>query len=187
MQSFDQLPLPLLSLNATGLEEQLATRLLQGADRDIIDLNITPVGPRTSGRSQNFFVPSDLERNIYVTSILDSLNGLLGPDVPHLVRRPPCVSSAELGFDGWTDNRPFPEQTAALRSDLFQEFDIIDKERALKLARLYAHSGFWRRGGPGSGPAGGDDGGNRPDRGYCPGSGQGAVDRGQPVHRPATL
>lgn len=142
VQSFEGLTLPLLSLNASGLEDQLAARLMQGADRDIIDLNIAPIGHRTSAANQNMLLTSDLERNIEVTSILDELNGLLGPDVPHLVRRPPCISNAELKFDDWSDDRPFQVQTAAYRSGLYQEFDVIDTARALNLAKLYAYSGF---------------------------------------------
>ncbi|WP_051927571.1 hypothetical protein [Ruegeria halocynthiae] len=138
----DPLTLPLLGLNARGFEEQLSTRLLQGADRDIVDLNIAPAGPRASVDDHSLFIPPGAELNINVTSVLDDLNGLLGPDIPQLEKRPPCVSSAELGFDKWTDNRPFLEQVSALRSGLFHEFDTIDKARALQLAKLYAYSGF---------------------------------------------
>lgn len=141
-QTIDALALPLLNLNANGFEDQLSTRLLQGADRGIIDLNIAPVGPRASNGNQSLFLPADVELNVQVTSILDGLNGLLGPDVPKVERRPPCVSSAELAFDSWSDGRPFPEQAAQLRSELYQEFDTINKKSALKLAKLYAHSGF---------------------------------------------
>ncbi|WP_170360813.1 hypothetical protein [Ruegeria arenilitoris] len=141
-QTIDALALPLLNLNANGFEDQLSTRLLQGADRGIIDLNIAPVGPRASNGNQAVFLPAGVELNVQVTSFLDGLNGLLGPDVPNVERRPPCVSSAELAFDRWSDERPFPGQAAQLRSELYQEFDTIDKESALKLAKLYAHSGF---------------------------------------------
>ncbi|CUK07775.1 hypothetical protein RUE5091_02989 [Ruegeria denitrificans] len=141
-QSIDALALPLLNLNANGFEDQLSARLLQGADRGIVDLNISPVGPRASAGNQSQFMPPEVELNVQVTSILDELNGLLGPDIPMVKRRPPCISSAELAFDDWSDDRPFPEQAAQLRSGLYQEFDAIDKKRALKLAKLYAHSGF---------------------------------------------
>ncbi|WP_170545873.1 hypothetical protein [Ruegeria arenilitoris] len=141
-QSIAALELPLLNLNAGGFEDQLATRLLQGADRGIVDLKVTPVGPRASIGNQSLLMPPDVELNVQVTSILDDLNGLLGPDVPQLERRPPCVSSAELAFDDWSDERPFAEQAAQLRAGLFQEFDALDKTRALQLAKLYAYSGF---------------------------------------------
>ncbi|WP_170762729.1 hypothetical protein [Ruegeria lacuscaerulensis] len=141
-RTLDLPALPLLTLNAEGFEDQLAMRLLQGADRGIVDLNIAPVGPRASTANQSLLVPSGMEMNISVTSVLDDLNGLLGPDIPQLEKKPPCISSAELGFDSWTDKRPFPEQTAELRSGLYREFDVIDKANVLKLAKLYTYFGF---------------------------------------------
>ena len=142
VQSLDTLALPLLNLNTQGFEEQLATRLVQGADRGIVDLSIAPVGPRTSANDQSLIVPPGLEMNINVTSVLDDLNGLLGPGIPQLEKKPPCISSAELDFEAWSDKRSFPEQVAELRSGLFGEFDIIDKDRILRLAKLYAFWGF---------------------------------------------
>ncbi|WP_420585736.1 hypothetical protein [Ruegeria sp.] len=140
--SIDLLALPLFNQNANGFEQQLSTRLLQGADRGIVDLNIAPVGLRDSTGNQSLFIPPEVELNVQVSSVLEELNGLLGPDIPHLERRPPCISSAELGFDDWSDERPFAEQAAHLRSGLYQEFDKVDREQALRLARLYAYSGF---------------------------------------------
>ncbi|MDX1742015.1 MAG: hypothetical protein R3186_00245 [Ruegeria sp.] len=138
----DTLALPLLNLNANRFEDQLSTRLLQGADRDIVDLNIAAVGPRASTSKQEVFVPPDLEMNIQVTSILDDLEGLLGADIPELERRRDCVPSDELAFKDWSDSRPFAVQVAQLRSELFQEFDTVDTQKALELAKLFAYSGF---------------------------------------------
>ncbi|MCG7521098.1 hypothetical protein [Ruegeria sp. Ofav3-42] len=141
-QDLKALELPLLGLNAQRFENQLSTLLLRGADRDLVDLNLAPIGPRLSVPEDGPPIPPDLNTNIHVTSVLDGLNGLLGPSLPQLEKRPPCISSAELGFDRWSGAGPFPEQVASLRGALFQEFDRIDKEKALKLARLYAYSGF---------------------------------------------
>ncbi len=142
VQALDSVALPLLNLNTQSFEKQIGARLLQGADRGIVDLEIAPVGPRASTANQSLLVPSGMEKNINVKSVLDGLNDLLGPGIPQLERKPPCISNAELGFDDWSDKRPFPDQMAGLRSGLFQEFDAIDKTRALKLAKLYAYSGF---------------------------------------------
>ncbi|WP_170411569.1 hypothetical protein [Ruegeria atlantica] len=136
------LELPFLSLNAQRYEEQLSALLLRGADREVVDLKLAPVGPRPSVPRQSPFIPSDLNANIHVTSVLDGLNELLGPSLPQLEQRPPCISSAELGFDHWAGTAPFPEQVASLRATLFKEFDHVDEEKALKLAQLYAYSGF---------------------------------------------
>lgn len=142
VQELQGLELPLLSLTAQRFEDQLSTLLLRGADRELVDLNLAPVGPRMSVPEDGPSIPPGLNTNIHVTSVLDGLNDLLGPSLPQLEKRPPCISNAELGFDRWSGGGSFPEQVASLRGDLFQEFDRIDKEKALELARLYAHSGF---------------------------------------------
>ncbi|WP_282170157.1 hypothetical protein [Ruegeria atlantica] len=141
-QYLQSLELPLLNLNAQRFEEQLSTLLLRGSDREVVDLKLAPVGPRMSVPKNDPFSPSDLNANIHVKSVLDGLNELLGPSLPQLEQRPPCISSAELGFDSWSGATPFPEQVASLRAALFKEFDHLDEEKALKLAQLYAYSGF---------------------------------------------
>ncbi|WP_281973305.1 hypothetical protein [Ruegeria faecimaris] len=141
-QALDPLVLPLLNLNAQVFEDQLSTRLLQGADRDLVDLELSQIGPRNSNGKQSLDMPPRMDLNIAVTSVLDDLDGLLGPSIPKLEKKPACISSAELGFDSWSDGRLFPEQVAELRTGLFQEFDRVDKEPAMKLAKLYAYFGF---------------------------------------------
>ena len=134
--SLTGLHFPLLNLNVDQLENQLSTQMLQGADRNLLDLNLAPVPPSTSS------MPSDLEANINVTSILNDLNGLLGPDLLQATQKPACISDAELGFEQWTKEGSFPEQVAVLRVKLFQEFDHIDPIVVVKLAKLYAYYGF---------------------------------------------
>jgi tetratricopeptide (TPR) repeat protein len=142
VQKTEAVTLPLLNSNARQFENQLSTKLLQGSDRSIVDLNLTPAGPRSTGFQNAPLLPSDLEANINVTSILDELNDLLGPDLIELERQPSCMTNAEIGFDTWSDLRPFSKQVASARAALFHEFDRVDRERALGLARLYAYHGF---------------------------------------------
>ncbi len=142
VKNLQQLELPLLNLSTRRYEDQLSNLLLRGADREIVDLHLAPVGPRSSTPRSGPVIPSDLNANINVTSVLDGLNELLGPSLPQLEKRPPCISTADLGFATWAGAAPFPEQVASLRSSLFQEFDRIDTKQVLKLAKLYAYSGF---------------------------------------------
>ncbi|WP_170561968.1 hypothetical protein [Ruegeria atlantica] len=141
-QNLQNLDLPLLDLNAERFEKQLSTLLLRGSDREVVDLRLAPVGPRVSVPRGGLSIPTDINANVHVTSVLDGLNELLGPSLPQLEHRPPCITSEELGFDGWSGAAPFPEQVALLRAALFEEFDQVDEETALKLAKLYTQSGF---------------------------------------------
>ncbi len=138
----EPLALPLLTLNQQGFKDQLSARLLQGADREVLDLDLAAIGPRSTTPPNDANVLPNFAANMNVSTIVDELEGLLGPDIPQIEKRPACISSARLGFDTWSDARPFDEQIADLRSGLYQEFDRIDADQAFKLARLYAFFGF---------------------------------------------
>ena len=138
----EPLALPLLTLNQQGFKDQLSASLLQGADREVLDLDLAAIGPRTSTPPNDTDMLPNFAANMSVSTVVDELEGLLGPDIPQIEKRPACISSARLGFDTWTDARPFDEQIADLRSGLFQEFDRVDTDQAFKLAKLYAYFGF---------------------------------------------
>lgn len=140
--SLSTVPLPLMTLNAHQIDDQLSTRILQGSDRGILGLSLTQIGPRASALVDTVSIPADLVTNINVTSIMDELDGLLGPDILQLEPEPACINNRELGFETWSDERSFHEQVATLRMSLFQEFDHVDSKVAMKLAKLYAYYGF---------------------------------------------
>ncbi|WP_299079251.1 hypothetical protein [uncultured Ruegeria sp.] len=136
------LKLPPLNMNEQEFRDQLSARLLQGADRSLLDLNLAPVAPRNSSSVSRTAVPPGLSSNIHLSSVLDDLNGLLGAELLQIGDRPTCFSTTELGFDHWSEARPFHSQLADLRVGLYQEFDHLDDERAVSLAELYAFYGF---------------------------------------------
>lgn len=53
-----------------------------------------------------------------------------------------CLPSSQLAVHTWGTEEPFADQLAALRSSLYGEFDRVDKQAALALARLYLFFGF---------------------------------------------
>ncbi|WP_170610555.1 hypothetical protein [Ruegeria arenilitoris] len=134
--------IPLLNLSRQDLETQMMSRILQGADREVVDLDLSDVGPRRSTAIDPEVIASDLTANLQVTSILDELRGLGGFLEPPFNSIPACITDAELDFDAWHGTQQFEHQVAYLRSELFEEFDHINTERALELAKLYAYHGF---------------------------------------------
>ncbi|WP_424831884.1 hypothetical protein [Ruegeria sp.] len=134
--------IPLLQLKRRGFETQLMSRILQGSDREIVDMNLAGVGARQSGYFGPLQLPLDLPANLNVTSILDELSGLRGPTIQQIDTRPVCISDTELGFHSWSDATPFTQQVADLRADLFHEFDRLDIPTVEKLAQLYTYHGF---------------------------------------------
>ncbi len=136
------LALPLLHLSRSGFEAQLISRLLQGADREIVDLDLAGVGLRSARDFGPLLSQHDLNENIAVSSVLDDLRKLAPLDVQQIEVEPKCITSAELGFQSWAGQQSFHIQLAQLRSGLYQEFDKLDETRASRLAQLYAFYGF---------------------------------------------
>ncbi|KIC45090.1 hypothetical protein RA28_11420 [Ruegeria sp. ANG-S4] len=136
------LDLPLLDLSRRDLEAQVMSRILQGADRDVADLTLSEPGPRLSAVPR--LAPSSINpiQNIGVSSILDEFQDLGDRANPNILHQPKCITNAELAFDSWSDARPFQMQVAALRKGLFQEFDHVNEDRTIKLAKLYTFFGF---------------------------------------------
>lgn len=136
------LHLPLLTMTEQGIKDQLSTRLLQGADRKLLDLKLAPVGPRNTAPSGTSVVAPQLSSNLRLTTVLDDLQNVLNAELQPIDQRPACISTAELSFASWSGDSPFPDQVSALRSGLYKEFDKLDGEKAMKLAKLYASFGF---------------------------------------------
>ena len=53
-----------------------------------------------------------------------------------------CLPAAELAVHNWGSDAPFADQVAPLRSALYGEFDRVDPQTALALARVYLFFGF---------------------------------------------
>ncbi|EEE37191.1 hypothetical protein RKLH11_1027 [Rhodobacteraceae bacterium KLH11] len=136
------LVLPLLQLSHRNFEDQLMSRILQSADREIVDLELADVGHRPSSDFGPLQATGELTPNLRVSSVLDNVQGHPNLAIPQFDTRPECITDSALAFETWASSEPFPEQVATLRNGLFQEFDRVDQSKALKLARLYAYYGF---------------------------------------------
>ena len=134
--------LPLLDLSRRELESQLMSRILQGADRDVVDLHLSDVGPRQSNVIGPMRIPGDLGDNVKISSVLDEFRDLGGLTETQMNPQPPCITDAELDFAAWSDATPFDQQVARLRRELFAEFDAIQSDRAVALAKAYTFHGF---------------------------------------------
>lgn len=133
---------PLQKLSRRDLENLLISRVLQGADRDAVDLQLSDPGPRRTTTLDPMKIPANLTQNLHVTSILDEVQAITGLPDPQIYRQPKCIPDAELGFETWSGDQPFEREVAHLRRGLFQEFDRVDPERAVSLAKLYTYYGF---------------------------------------------
>lgn len=53
-----------------------------------------------------------------------------------------CIDPSVTAIGEWATEQPFSTQIAALRNGLFSEFDRLDPNAAVQLARAYLHFGF---------------------------------------------
>ncbi len=137
-----EMVLPLLQLSQRNFEEQLASRILQSADREVVDLELAGVGRRESTSFGPLRSSEKLVPNLRLSSVLDDVPGLANLAIPQIDSKPECITDSELGFETWSGARTFSEDVAALRVGLFQEFDRVDEMHAMDLAKLYTYFGF---------------------------------------------
>ncbi len=137
-----EMVLPLLQLSQRNFEEQLASRILQSADREVVDLELAGVGRRESTSFGPLRSSEKLVPNLRLSSVLDDVPGLANLAIPQIDTKPECITDSELGFETWSGARTISEDVAALRVGLFQEFDRVDQMHAMDLAKLYTYFGF---------------------------------------------
>ncbi len=53
-----------------------------------------------------------------------------------------CIPDEDVDLSGWASDEPFGQQISHLRARLYGEFDRLDEQAALDLARAYLHFGF---------------------------------------------
>lgn len=85
---------------------------------------------------------SGVLNNMRVSSSMDIPGFAKATDDPQSLSGLNCPLNATLDIANWGDDRPFHQQTGDLRRSLYQEFDKLDQEAALNLAKLYLHFGF---------------------------------------------
>jgi hypothetical protein len=86
-------------------------------------------------------IVNDVINNMRVTSSMDIPGVALKASKPRSLSGINCPTDS-LEVASWADGRPFHQQAGDLRKDLFQEFDKLNGDASLKLAKLYIHFGF---------------------------------------------
>lgn len=92
-----------------------------------------------SGRPEQ--PPTEPEANILVSTPLDQDM----EEIAHALaghQNGVCPPSRDLALQDWSDGSPLPAQIARGRAGLIGEFDMVNREAAMTLARAYLHFGF---------------------------------------------
>lgn len=134
--------LPLLQVNRQQLETQLMSRVLQGADREILNLTLSDAGPRST-KGVGPLADTQIEpQHIRLSSVLDHVRNLPPSGISHVATGLECLADQAFAFDTWSGDQPFDAQLATLRSGLYEEFDRLSLTHGMQLARFYAYYGF---------------------------------------------
>lgn len=108
--------------------------LLQPTEQAAASGNLDPLGNGDS--------PLNALDNISVTSAIDRETGLLAIGGGEENKDTHCIPDHELAIYKWGSDEPFSQQIGTLRNQLLGEFDQVNREAALKMARTYLYFGF---------------------------------------------
>ena len=108
--------------------------LLEPSEQRQENLHLDPLG--NDNRPLN---PLD---NMSVTSAIDRETGLFAVSGGRDEADSHCIPDRELDVHKWGTDTPFSEQIGTLRNAMLGEFDQVDRDATLKLARTYLYFGF---------------------------------------------
>jgi hypothetical protein len=89
-------------------------------------------------------LPSDPRGNLRVMGTIDPAPRLAVSAAPPGLLATACLPEELLDVATWGERAPLPDQIGALYPRLSGEFDVVNPEVALHLARLYIYFGFGR-------------------------------------------
>ncbi len=79
---------------------------------------------------------------VSAVTVVDRDMSRVSRELSHLNSEQKCLPAQLVALSTWGDSRSFSEQISDIRSSLFGEFDKINSETVLKLARTYLFFGF---------------------------------------------
>ena len=139
-------------------QEKLAQRVAIAATRGVLDPTQRPIElPFDTDRPQintEIFDSSDEEPeadttseepnalNLRITSSSDVPTRVLAPELEATSMGVRCIAPEMTAVEQWGTERTPMQQIAEYRALLFTEFDRLDEEVAVDLAKLYLHYGF---------------------------------------------
>lgn len=127
-------------------EHRLLQQIGRATNQGLLDLVMTEVnGDGASslvaplGTQDRPMNPLD---HLAVTTAVDRDMGLLPQHNQNSTLQTHCIRTRDLAVYNWGDETSFADQIGPLRSTLFKEFDHIDLNTVLSLAKTYLYFGF---------------------------------------------
>ncbi|MEY8839383.1 hypothetical protein AB9K41_10180 [Cribrihabitans sp. XS_ASV171] len=141
-----RLDLPLRGMGRP-LEDDLVKTILRNVDREVLDLANARIGPRSSAALAPYSTPYETlgttQDNIRVETAIDrDLDSVRRFITPTGDGARTCIEEGQLAVQDWAGEGSFDQQIGPARAALFGEFDRLNAEAVLSLAKLYIHFGF---------------------------------------------
>lgn len=127
-------------------EQRLLEQIGRASNQGLLDLVVNQVEDADTGMllaplSAQVRQTSPLDHVSITTAIdRDMLSRVSSQSTPGLEEL--CLPQAQLAVHDWGSEDPFADQVGPLRSALYGEFDRVDPQTALNLARVYLFFGF---------------------------------------------
>lgn len=127
-------------------EQRLLQQISRATNQGLLDLVGVEVHDGPNGHILDPLSSRDRPLNpldqISVTSSVDRETGLIARRSDTSGQPTHCLPSQQVAVHEWGTDEPFADQISPLRADLVREFDDVDPEAVLTLARAYLFFGF---------------------------------------------
>lgn len=80
--------------------------------------------------------------NIATTTVIDRDMSGAASAIDQFAKQRECLPAEYVAISDWGDDRPFADQVSRYRIQLFGEFDEVNAEATINLAKAYLHFGF---------------------------------------------
>lgn len=143
-------PLPILTeletrFDRNSSEQRLLEQIERAVDQGLLDRTQRPSDARATERAES---DEGISQDIAMTPGLSAQTASDRDlaEIRDIIRRTGydsiCLPQQDVALSGWGTDAPFADQISAWRSRLFQEFDAIDRDSQIGLARNYLYFGF---------------------------------------------
>ncbi|WP_177627841.1 hypothetical protein [Parasedimentitalea marina] len=127
-------------------EQRLLQQIGRATNQGLLDLVMTEVGEGSAPMMVSPLTTQDRPMNpldhLAVTTAVDREMGLMPQQTQNNMAPNLCINPRELAVYNWGGEESFADQIGPLRSALFKEFDHVDLDNVLSLAKTYLYFGF---------------------------------------------
>lgn len=127
-------------------ERRLLQQIGRASNQGLLDLMVTEVDDGANNATVDPLGTADRPLNpldhISVTTAIDRETGLMAHQDDEETSDQLCYADMEVAVHKWGTEKPFSTQISELRNGLVMEFDKLDTDKVIALAKTYLYFGF---------------------------------------------